>query len=117
MKRPYPLVALVFCLPLAACMVSGRADDSVRRGHAVAQQWCSGCHQVSRDQKPPVLAEGRPAWARAPSFMEIAEDTKVDRSYLHGLASEFYFPMPAFHLKEADQEDVISYILSLKGQI
>jgi len=118
MKRLIPLVALGLCLPLAACMVSGRTDnDSVRRGHAVAQQWCSGCHQVSRAQQPPALAAGRPAWSRAPSFMEIAEYPNVDRAYLHGLASEFYFPMPAFHLKDADQEDVISYILSLKGQI
>jgi len=49
--------------------------------------------------------------------MEIAEYPNVDRAYLRGLASEFYFPMPAFHLKETDQEDVISYILSLRGQI
>lgn len=49
--------------------------------------------------------------------MEVAENPHADRAYLRGLASEFYFPMPAFHLKDADQEDVISYILSLKGQL
>jgi mono/diheme cytochrome c family protein len=118
MKRPYPLITLALCLPLAACINPGWTDsDSVRRGHAVAQQWCSGCHQVAREQQPPALAAGRPAWSRAPSFMEIAEYPNVDHSYLRGLASEFYFPMPEFHLKEADQEDVIMYILSLKGQI
>ena len=111
-------MGLALCLPLAACMATDRADsDSIRRGRAVAQQWCSGCHQVARDQQPPALAAGRPAWTRAPSFMEIAEYPNLDRTYLRGLASEFYFPMPAFHLKVADQEDVISYILSLQGQI
>jgi len=118
MNRPFRYITLALCLPLAACMMPDRAgSDSVRRGHAVARQSCSGCHQVARDQSPPALAPGRPAWSRAPSFMEIAEYPNVDRAYLRGLASEFYFPMPAFHLKETDQEDVISYILSLRGQI
>jgi len=118
MRGSYPLIGLALCLPLAACMAPDRTDsDSIRRGHAVAQQWCSGCHQVARDQPLPALAPGRPAWSRAPSFMEIAANPKVDREYLRGLATEFYFPMPAFHLREQDQEDVISYILALKSQI
>ena len=118
MNRPFRYLVLALCLPFAACVTPGQAgNDSVHRGRIVAQQWCSGCHQVSRDQQPPALAMGRPAWSRAPSFMEIAEYPNIDRSYLRGLASEFYFPMPTFRLKDADQEDVISYILSLKGQI
>jgi len=49
--------------------------------------------------------------------VEIAQYPNLDRDYLRGLASEFYYPMPAFHLKTRDQEDVISHILSLKGQL
>jgi mono/diheme cytochrome c family protein len=101
--------------PFAACQVPGEAErQSVKQGYAVAQQRCSGCHQISRNV-PPEPAQSRPSWARGPSFIQIAQNPDVDREYLHGLASEFYFPMPAFHLNEKDQEDVISYILSIKS--
>jgi mono/diheme cytochrome c family protein len=92
--------------------------DSIQQGRVLAQRWCSGCHQVSHDQQATAQAgQTKPSWANGPSFMEIAEYPNVDREYLRRLASEFYFPMPAFHLTKDDQEDVISYILSLKGQI
>jgi len=117
MKQRSSLFVLAFCLPLIACMTPDRADsNSVVRGRAVAQQWCSGCHRVSRDQLDQAT-QGKPSWAHGPSFVEIAQYPNLDRDYLRGLASEFYYPMPAFHLKTRDQEDVISYILSLKGQL
>jgi hypothetical protein len=53
----------------------------------------------------------------APSFMAIADMPNVDRTYLNGLSSEFFNPMPAFRLAPQDHEDVITYILSLKGQL
>ena len=116
MKGRSFLLVLGLCLPLGACMTFDRADnDSVGRGQAVAQQRCSGCHQIARGQPP--ATEERPSWAHGPSFMVIAQYPNLDRDYLRGLASEFYFPMPAFHLEKRDQEDVISYILSLKGQL
>ena len=110
-------IALFACaaLPLSACwMPEAPERASIARGHAIAQQWCSGCHQVSRDQP---LQPGTPSWAQGPSFREIAANPNVDRDYLRALANEFYFPMPAFHLREQDQEDVISYILALRNQI
>lgn len=115
MKRvPIALVVLAG-LPLAACqMPEDPARASIARGHAVAQKWCSGCHQISRDQ--PVQA-GKPLWAQGPSFSEVAANPNADREYLRGLANEFYFPMPAFHVRKQDQEDVISYILALRNQI
>jgi len=117
MKQRPSLFVLAFCLPLFACMTPDRADsNSVVRGRAVAQQWCSGCHRVSRDQLDQAT-QGKPSWAHGPSFVEIAQYPNLDRDYLRGLASEFYYPMPAFHLKTRDQEDVINYILSLKGQL
>src|ERR1700739_624934 len=104
-------------VPLVACQMPNEAErQSVKRGHAVAQQWCSGCHQISRDQ-PVQPALGKPAWAQGPSFMEVAQNPNVDPDFLRGLASEFYFPMPAFHLQRKDQEDVMNYILSLKNQL
>jgi len=49
--------------------------------------------------------------------MEIAERPNLDREYLTGLAHEFYTPMPTFRLPKNEQEDVMTYILSLKGQL
>jgi mono/diheme cytochrome c family protein len=119
MNRLRLALVLALCLPAAACRTPPEAArDSVARGRAVAQRYCAGCHVVSRDQRPAAGSNApRPSWASAPSFMEVAEYPNVDRAYLRGLATEFYFPMPAFHLADADREDVISYILSLKGQL
>ena len=115
MKRVHIALVLLAGLPVAACQMPGdAARDSIARGHAVAQQWCSGCHRISRDQ--PGLA-GKPAWTQGPSFLEIASNPNIDREYLRTLATEFYLPMPAFHLRRQDQEDVIFYILALKDQI
>lgn len=115
MKRIHIALVLLAGLPLAACQMPEEAErESITRGHAVAQQWCSSCHQISKDQ--PAQA-GKPSWARGPSFIEIARNPNVDRQYLRGLANEFYFPMPAFHLRQQDQEDVISYILALRSQL
>ena len=118
MRYLKPLSTLAISLAFSACISSNAPQlQAVQRGHAVAAQWCSGCHRISRDRLLAAQPEqSRPQWANAPSFMEIADNPRVDRTYLHGLASEFFFPMPAFHLDEKDQEDVISYILSLKGQ-
>ena len=115
MKSVCVAFAVLVLVPLVACRMPADAErESIKRGHAVAQKWCSGCHQISRDQ---ALPPDRPAWAQGPSFVEIVRSPNVDRAYLRGLASEFYFPMPAFHLQEKDQEDVISYMLALRGQL
>jgi mono/diheme cytochrome c family protein len=115
MNRDYSILALALSLPLFACTApEGSDSNAVQRGRAVAEQWCSSCHRISPDQQ---ARAARPSWASAPSFMAIAQYPNVDRDYLRGLASKFYCPMTTFRLRKDDQEDVVSYILSLRDQI
>jgi mono/diheme cytochrome c family protein len=116
MNHHYSILALSLGLPLVACRAPEVPPDSnaVERGRAVAQQWCSDCHRISRDQQAGVT---EPFWASAPSFMAIAQDPNVDRDYLRGLASKFYCPKTTCRLRKDDREDVVSYILSLRDEI
>ena len=106
-------------LALSACSSPEQQNrESVVRGHAIAEKWCSECHRIARDQ-PSGSRAGHilPPPVQAPSFMEIADRQTVDRRYLFELAHEFYTPMPTFRLPDNEQADVMAYILSLKGQL
>lgn len=106
------LIALTLCSCLSACLsAEDRHQQAVDRGHVVAERWCSDCHRISRDR------HGLQSPVSAPSFMEVADRPNLDRAYLTSLAHEFYFPMPAFRLPQHEQDDVTTYILSLKGQL
>ena len=112
------LIPLAVCLALCACSSPEEQHrEAVVRGHAIAEKWCSECHRISTDQ-PSGSRAGHilPPPVNAPSFMEVAERPNIDRDYLNGLAHEFYTPMPTFRLPKNEQEDVMTYILSLKGQ-
>ncbi|EGY01152.1 hypothetical protein AZA_88926 [Nitrospirillum viridazoti Y2] len=50
----------------------------------------------------------------APSFMSVAARPDVDRRHLKGFASDLHLPMPIYHLTSEQQDDLITYILSLK---
>jgi mono/diheme cytochrome c family protein len=116
MNHHYSVLALTLGLPLFACTAPEVPPDrnAVERGRAVAQQWCSDCHRISREQQTGV---DNPSWASAPSFMAIAQNPNVDPDYLRDLASKFYCPKTVCRLRKDDQEDVVSYILSLRDQI
>jgi mono/diheme cytochrome c family protein len=113
------LIPLVLCLAVTACSsVEDQHRQAVVRGQAIAEKWCSECHRISTDQ-PSGSRAGHilPPPVNAPSFMEIADRPNIDREYLSDLAHEFYTPMPTFRLPKNEQEDVMTYILSLKGQL
>jgi hypothetical protein len=112
-------IPLALCIGLGACSSAEQQNrQAIVRGHATAEKWCSECHRISRDQ-PTGSRAGHilPPPVNAPSFMEIADRPNVDRRYLFELAHEFYTPMPTFRLPENEQDDVMAYILSLKGQL
>ncbi len=111
-------ILLTFCLAMSAC--SSQEDQTrkaVARGHAIAEKWCNECHRISPDE--PTGSQPGHILARqveGPSFMEVATRPNVDRDYLNTLAHETFLPMPTFRLPKNEQEDVMSYILSLKSQ-
>ncbi len=106
------------CIALAACQ-SQRPDsrEAAQRGKAIADLWCSECHRVSPDQPsgaraghllaPPMVA---------PSFMTLAAAPHADRESLRRFVAELHLPMPTFRLSAQEQDEVITYILSLKSE-
>ncbi len=87
--------------------VTGKAD--VRRGEHFAEQWCGVCHGVLPNQASP-----RP---NAPSFSTLAADPTVnDASLRTFLRTTPHRAMPKLKLSRVDLDDVVAYILSLRGR-
>lgn len=92
---------LVFLLPAAA------AAQDVERGHQLAQRWCSGCHTVERT----------PAAARAdgiPTFPAVAAMAGMSADRLRAAMNPTHGRMPDLSLSKRDQDDLATYILSLR---
>ena len=93
---------LVFLLPAAA------AAQDADRGHQLAQRWCSGCHTVDKS----------PGTARAdglPTFPAIAALPDISAVRLRAAMNTTHGRMPDLSLSKRDQDDLASYILSLRS--
>lgn len=82
------------------------AAQDVGQGHAIARQWCSGCHQVELAARPPKNV--------APSFLSVVQDPATTRISLAAFLSSSHQNMPDFSLTRQEIRDVSAYILSLR---
>jgi mono/diheme cytochrome c family protein len=84
------------------------AAGSVEKGKALAQQWCSNCHVIGKNQSDTV--EGG---THGPDFMTIkgldAAKLKARFSTPHPVMSGF----PG--LKDQDVDDLVAYIASVEN--
>ena len=97
------LVAILVVLTVPAVAVA----QDVKRGHQLAQRWCSGCHTVERS----------PAAARAdgiPSFPAVATIAGISADRLRAAMNPTHGRMPDLSLSKRDQDDLAAYILSLR---
>jgi mono/diheme cytochrome c family protein len=116
LSRCTSAAAVLCALALFGCIEAGNQSQlSPQEGKRIAEDWCSECHQISPDQ-PSGMRRGHvlPPPVAAPGFMQIAAKPNVDEAYLKGFVSELHLPMPTFRLSEEQQQEVITYILSLK---
>ncbi len=91
-------------------------DQPEVRGQQTAEQWCSECHRVEPDQ-PSGARMGHilPSPMHGPDFTAIADRPGVNAQWLRGFMADLHLPMPTYRLPPDRQDDVIAYILSLKG--
>ncbi len=90
---------------------------AVESGHKLALFLCSTCHEVDPHQEfPPALINP------APSFASIAHDessTRVSlRKFLdttHGDVTKLPLQMPDLMISDAQKDDAVAYILSLRN--
>jgi mono/diheme cytochrome c family protein len=83
-------------------------EDSHRSaGREVAMEICSHCHRVAESQRAPL--------PNTPSFIDIANMPSTTALSLKAfLRSKPKRRMPNFIMSNADNNDVVDYILSLK---
>ena len=96
------LLASVLSVPLAR----GETPD-IRRGRALAQEWCARCHAVAPEQE-------RRGESDVPPFTRIAADPRWTRETLIQMVTVPHIQMPPPVLTRAEAEFVAAYILSLR---
>ena len=108
MERVICLVT-VLALSIAASSVHGQELGNPQAGMALAQQICSACHAIR-------LGEVRSPNARSPTFFELATTPGMTTVALTVALTTPHAGMPMFVLTAEQRENIIAYILSLKGR-
>ena len=103
--RAFALVAA-----LAAGPAWAAGDTTVTAaGQRLAQQWCAECHVVTGLEAPPAIDD-------VPTFRTVANDPSVTELSLRAFLKTPHPPMPNFILAREQMDEIVAYILSLKGQ-
>jgi mono/diheme cytochrome c family protein len=87
----------------------GVSAQDVTRGRDLAGRWCANCHVVERS----------PATAPAdglPTFPALANQTGQSPDHLRAAMNPQHSRMPDFALSKQQQDDLVAYILSLRGR-
>jgi mono/diheme cytochrome c family protein len=97
------ITAMCAAVPTPAYSVE---DSHGSAGRRVAMEICSHCHQVAEGQRAPL--------PNTPSFIAIANMPSTTALSLKVFLRSNHSRMPNFIMSNADTDDVINYILSLK---
>jgi cytochrome c len=104
--------ALVMGIAIVALTAAaGEAADApadVDGGHALARAWCTSCHAVEPGE---VVGP----YADVPSFSAVARMPSTTALALHAFLSSPHHDMPDIKLTAAQLDQVVEYILSLRG--
>jgi mono/diheme cytochrome c family protein len=76
-------------------------------GRALTAHWCSDCHNVKSTPDDPGLAA---------DFTSIASKPSTTALSLRVFLQSNHDRMPDFMLKTTEADDIIAYLLSLKGK-
>lgn len=101
--------SLIACIPLALASHAMAADlpGDPQAGSQLAHEVCASCHLVARDQADdPEIG---------PSLVDVAQHPASTEMSLRVYLQTPHATMPNIMLTPEETDDVISYILSLKG--
>ena len=96
------LVLMFIRMHLAAAQTAG---GNAEAGRLSTQAWCTECHSVQLE----TAGTGK----FAPDFTVIAK--RRSARWLHGFLRQKHTLMPDFVFKRTEADDVVAYIVSLKG--
>ncbi len=104
-------LAVVAMLIAAVMILAARAKaeeiDDAQSGFAYAQDYCAKCHGVAGEPSP---------LPQAPRFKTVAEQPGITAMSLQVWLQTSHPTMPNIILEPKDMQNVIAYILSLKGR-
>jgi mono/diheme cytochrome c family protein len=87
-----------------------QGDSTVTEaGLQLARKWCAECHLIESDQAVALSAS-------APSFQDVADDPAVTEAGLRAFFASPHENMPDIMLSNQETDEIIAYILSLRGQ-
>jgi mono/diheme cytochrome c family protein len=106
MKKLFVCAVLALVLAPSAWAQTPTGDAAM--GHMFARDLCAQCHIVEDPQTPP-------ASIGAPTFFDIANNPAITVMSLKAFLMTPHDRMPNFVIGRGDIDNVISYILSLRG--
>jgi mono/diheme cytochrome c family protein len=95
-------------LPRAAADVLPPGSGDGSTGHRLASEWCKDCHAI----EAAAVWTGKPA----PDFVAVANMPSTTALSLKVFLTTSHKTMPNFIIRSRDADDLIAYILSLKGK-
>lgn len=104
--KPLLLGAIIV---FATATAAAAADDLSRSqaGHVYVETYCSKCHSIGAGPSP---------LEQAPRFKDVAEQSGVTAMSLQAFLQSSHPTMPNIIIEPEDMQNVIAYILSLKGR-
>jgi mono/diheme cytochrome c family protein len=88
-------------------MASVAQAQDILAGRQIAKTWCSGCHQVDRQERK----TGNDA---VPSFRSVAQMDSTTMMSLSAFLATPHSRMPDYALSRTEIQNVSAYILSLR---
>lgn len=100
----------------AADAPEARETLAVQMGRTLALRLCSTCHDVASNQDfPPALNKPGPSFAAIANRRDTSRETlRLFLDNLHGDISVFPIKMPDLMLTDAQKEQAVAYIISLR---
>jgi len=107
--RHSTFVVLAAALTASILTAAGQEQrGNIASGRSLAQRWCGNCHEVS--------AAVPPARAGVSPFADIARLQSTTALSLRVFLRTSHADMPNIQLTEAESDDLVAYVLSLKAR-
>lgn len=101
-------LSMVLLMSAAVAPLQAQQAGDPRQGLNLARQVCFECHAI----QPQQLVSPNP---RAPTFPQLAATPGMTTAALTVALTTPHVGMPMFRLSSDQREDIIAYILSLRG--
>jgi len=100
-------MAILALIPLFSAPVAAQEAGDPQAGAAYAKQYCAKCHAIADEDASPEQT--------APRFKDVANSSGMTATALTVWLQTSHPTMPNIIVEPSDMDNVVAYILSLKG--